>query len=390
MARGKGLYKRGAVWWIRYAGPDGKIRRESSGSGNFKVAEAKLMERRKATQEGKDPTPVKRITNITFKELAEQYLPLMVEQKAFRSKAGFVKNLVDEFGGLPLRRFGTMLVEEYRTRKLTEGKKPATVNRHLATLKHMLRKAADWELIDEETLRRVRRVKQLHEDNRRLRYLSVEECRELIKACSLHLRSIVITALNTGMRKEEILSLEWEKHIDLRHGFILLDKTKNGERRQIPITPMLRETLQRIVRRIVTPYVFVDREGRRFKDTKTGFNAALRRAGIKDFRFHDLRHTFASHLVMGGVDLATIKDLLGHKDFKMTLRYAHLAPAHKTAALAILDSACCSTVELRRPVEAQGEYRKNQAYENHSPEVKRFRMLGRGLLRFFPLVEIWA
>ena len=84
-------------------------------------------------------------------------------------------------------------------------------------------------------------------------------------------------------------------------------------------------------------YVFVGREGKRFKDTKTGFNATLRRAGIKDFRFHDLRHTFASHLVMGGVDLATIKDLLGHKDFKMTLRYAHLAPAHKTAALAILD-----------------------------------------------------
>lgn len=187
------------------------------------MAEAKLTEKRKAIQEGKEPTPVKRITNITFAELVEQYLPLMAEQKAFRSKAGFVKILVDEFGRLPLRRFGTRLIEEYRTRKLTEGKKPATVNRHLATLKHMFAKAVEWELLDEDTLKRVRRAKQLQENNRRLRYLSGEECRELIQACSPHLRSIVVTALNSGMRKEEILSLEWEKHIDLRHGFILLD-----------------------------------------------------------------------------------------------------------------------------------------------------------------------
>ena len=339
MARGKGLYKRGAVWWIRYAGPDGTIRRESSGSTNFKIAEAKLTQRRKDVQEGRDPAPVKRITNITFAELADQYLPLMAEQKAFRSKCGFVKLLVDEFGRLPLRRFGTRLIEEYQIRKLTEGKKPATVNRHLATLKHMFRKAADWEVIDEETIRRVRRAKQLQENNRRLRYLTTDKCKELIEACIPHIRPIVVTALNTGMRKEEILSLEWEKHIDLRHGFILLDVTKNGERRQIPITAMLRETLQGIIRRINVPYVFADHNGKRFKDIKTGFNTALRRSGIMDFRFHDLRHTFASHLVMGGVDLATIKELLGHKDFKMTLRYSHLAPAHKTAALAILDGA---------------------------------------------------
>jgi len=339
VARGKGIYKRGTVWWIRYAAPDGTIRRESSKSKNFTVAEAKLTARRKDVQEGRDPAPIKQITNITFAELAEQYLPLMAEQKAFGSKKGFVKILVDEFGNLPLRRFGTRLIEEYRTRRLTEGKKPATVNRHLATLKHMFAKAVEWELLDEDTLKRVRRAKQLPENNRRLRYLSVEECRDLIHACTPHVRSIVITALNTGMRKKEILSLEWEKHIDLRHGFILLDVTKNGERRQIPITPMLRETLQGIVRRVGVPYVFVDRDGNRLKDVKTAFNGALRRAGIKDFHFHDLRHTFASHLVMGGVDLATIKDLLGHKDFKMTLRYSHLAPAHKTAALAILDGA---------------------------------------------------
>jgi hypothetical protein len=158
VARGKGIYKRGSVWWIRYATTDGTIRRESSKSKNFSVAEAKLTANRKEVQEGRDPAPPKQIMNITFAELAEQYLPLMAEQKAIRSKQGFVKILVDEFGNLPLRRFGTMLVEEYRTRKLTEGRKPATVNRHLATLKHMFAKGVEWEMLDEDTLKRVRRA----------------------------------------------------------------------------------------------------------------------------------------------------------------------------------------------------------------------------------------
>ncbi|MBI3814532.1 MAG: site-specific integrase [Nitrospinae bacterium] len=133
--------------------------------------------------------------------------------------------------------------------------------------------------------------------------------------------------------RHEILSLEREKHIDLRHGFILLDKTKNGERREIPINQTLRDTLQRIPRRLDSPYVFTDDNGKRFRDVRKSFASALRRAGIKDFHFHDLRHTFASHLVMAGVDLTTVSRLLGHKDIKMTLRYAHLAPAHMHEAV---------------------------------------------------------
>jgi integrase len=131
--------------------------------------------------------------------------------------------------------------------------------------------------------------------------------------------------LNTGMRRGEILSLEWEKHIDLKHGFIFLDVTKNGERREVPINQTLRETLKKLPRRLDSPYVFTDNEGNRFKDIKWSFKTALRRSEIKDFRFHDLRHTFASHLVMAGVNITTVKDLLGHKTLTMTLRYAHLA-----------------------------------------------------------------
>lgn len=371
MAKAKGVYKRGTVWWIRYAGLDSKIKFESGGK-SFKDAQDLLIQRKNEVKEGKEPIPKKRIANHIFNELAEHYKAWGDgRQRGFITKKYHIAQLQEVFGNIPLRAFTTRFVEEWQTKRMADNK-PATVNRLLATLKHMFTKAVEWEMVEEDTLKRVRRVKLLSENNRRLRYLSKEECKALVNACSPHVRPIVITALNTGMRKGEILSLEWEKHIDLRHGFILLDKTKNGERREVPINNTLREALQGIVRRIDSPYVFIDGEGKRFKDVKRSFATALKKAelercqecnqerqktdtkepgnclscgmkmerrGIKDFHFHDLRHTFASHLVMAGIDITTVKELLGHKTLTMTLRYAHLAPAHKVKAVEILEGA---------------------------------------------------
>ncbi len=112
-----------------------------------------------------------------------------------------------------------------------EINEPATVNRLLATTKHMFTTTAEREMVDEAVVKHVLAVKLLPENNRRLRYLSTEECQTLTSVCPSYLKAIVIVALNIGMRKEEILSLQWEKHVDLRHGFILLDVTKNVERR---------------------------------------------------------------------------------------------------------------------------------------------------------------
>ncbi|MBF0487218.1 MAG: site-specific integrase [Nitrospirae bacterium] len=335
----KGIYKRGTIYWLRYAGLDGKTVYESSGSAKFKEAETLLLERKKLIREGKQPEPVKKINNHTFKQLADQYLTWAERQRSFRSKKGFILQLVETFGNVPIRRFNTMMLEQFQTERMAKGNKPATVNRLLATVKHMFTKAVQWEMVEDYAFKKVRQVKLLQENNRRLRYLSQEECQELLNSCDSHLYPIVATALNSGMRKGEILSLKWE-NVDLKHGFILLSTdTKNGERREIPINATLKAVFQAVNRRLDVPYVFFDNAGKSYKDVRKSFNTACRKVGIKDFHFHDLRHTFASHLVMAGVDITTVKELLGHKTLTMTLRYAHLAPSHKVRAVDMLDNA---------------------------------------------------
>ena len=333
----KGIYKRGNMYWIRYVGLDGRVIRESSGFTKFREAESLLIKKRNDIKEGKQPE-IKRIANHSFYELATEYLKWAQRQRSFKSKKVFVAQLSESYGNLPLRRFNTRLIEQLQTEVVQSGKKPATVNRLVATIKHMFSKAEEWDMVEEETLKRVRKVKLLEENNRRLRYLSKEECQALINACDRHLRPIVIVALHTGMRKSEILLLKWD-NVDLKHGFILLEVTKNGERREIPINDTVSDTLQGLTRRLDVPYVFYNfRTGKPYNDFKRSFASACRRACIKDFHFHDLRHTFASHLVMIGTDLTTVKELMGHKTVNMTMRYAHLAPSHKVKAVDVLDS----------------------------------------------------
>lgn len=360
MAKAKCLYKRpgSPYWWIRWTGPDGRQRKESAKT----ILKTEVLAcRRKAAMEGiLPPTPKmqreekkkEEAARKTFLDLKTEYLAWATRQKAYKSKKNRVELLYRDFGNIPLDSFTTKLVDQYQTDKLSEGSrpgkdgkpakgnKPATINRLLATLKHMFTKAVEWDMVSDATLKHVRRVKLLQENNRRLRYLNEEECAALTDACMPHLKPIVVTAIHTGMRKGEILGLTWDR-VDLRNGFILLDNnTKNGERREIPISATLKDTLEALALDNVEGHrhVFHDKDGKTYVWLKKSFAAACRAAGITDFHFHDLRHTFASHLAMAGTDLATLKELLGHKTITMTLRYAHLAPSHKVNAIRLLDA----------------------------------------------------
>ncbi|MHC4322446.1 MAG: tyrosine-type recombinase/integrase [Planctomycetota bacterium] len=330
----KGLYKRGKKYWMAYS-VNGQMRFESTGVTTRRDAEYILGCRRKEIKDGNIPE-IRQVKNYKFAELAQNYSKWAERQRIFKTKRIWIKQLVEVFGNLDVKDMDTRTIEQWQSKRLKYNK-PATVNRVLACLKHMVNKGVQWEMANEETLKKVRNVKLLEENNERLRFLTVEECQTLIDCCSTHLKPIVTVALHTGMRKGEILGLKWEQ-VDLKHGFILLDTTKNGERKEIPIDNTLRRMFEDMPHSIESVYVFTDKDGNPYKSVKRSFSTAMNKAGIRDFRFHDLRHTFASHLVMNGIDLTSVKELLGHKSLKMTLRYAHLAPGHKMKAVNILDN----------------------------------------------------
>ena len=360
----KGIYKRGETWWVSYADLTGKIVRKSTGTNNYKEAELMLHTEKKSVREGKLSDTVK-IANHTFAELADKYKAWVTGRQASAKVKGYIiDHLVKRFGPLPLRRFNTVLVEQLQTDLMAKGFKEKSekgmvaggYNKVLGVLRHMFSKAVEWEMVESETLKRIRKVK-LSKEDKRLRFLSLEEAIGLISVCDDHLKPIVMCALNSGMRKGEIFKLTWDE-VDLAHGFVLLSKTKNGERREIPINDSLKTVFQRLPRRFVerdrqkelVSYVFHDPTTLKpYTDLKRSFAPALKTAGITDFHFHDLRHTFASQLVMAGVDLVAVKELLGHKDIKLTLRYAHLAPAHKRKAVNVLDNLLNPSKNCRRP-----------------------------------------
>jgi len=150
---------------------------------------------------------------------------------------------------------------------------------------------------------------------------------------------MVLISLNTGIRRGELFNLEWPRvNFSTKTLTVIGDTTKTNETRHIPLNKEALETLREWQKecRKKSGFVFPSSNGGRLEDVKSSWLGLLERAGITDFRWHDMRHDFASRLVMAGVPLNTVRDLLGHSDIKMTLRYAHLAPDSKAAAVDLL------------------------------------------------------
>ena len=207
----------------------------------------------------------------------------------------------------------------------------------LAVLRHFLRLAKRWGYVAS-----VPEIVLPKRPEGRLRYLDEAEIGKLMAACrtsrNRYLVSVVTLALHTGMRKGEILGLEWER-VDFSTARLTLVQTKSGKPRGVPIGRAVYDAL------LALEPDPARRQGRIFRpgndrggsQIRTAFEAALTRAGIVAFRFHDLRHTAASHLVMRGATLQDVKEILGHQDLRMTLRYAHLSAAHLRSAVERLE-----------------------------------------------------
>jgi integrase len=278
---------------------------------------------------------VKKENDLLFEVFAEEYLNLhsKVNNRAWKDNdARSIRVLTKTFGGKMLSEITPFVVEKYK-QKLMERLMPATVNRYLACLQSMYNKAIAWERFSGGNP--VARVKKLKENNARTRFLTAEEIKRLLDNSTEHLRVIIMVAVSTGMRSGEIFSLKWEA-MDFERGFIYLTQTKNGERREVPLNEHAKRELMAYPRHASSPYVFCNSDGSFIKSVKGSFSTALEKAKIANFRFHDLRHTAASHLVMSGAELNTVREILGHKSMQMTMRYSHLTADHKKQAVDLL------------------------------------------------------
>lgn len=236
-------------------------------------------------------------------------------------KKHFGRTLIDR-----VKPYDILTWRERRAAHVTKMGRPitkASLNRELAFLKTMFNLAVEWGWLEGNP---AGGVKKLKGEATRLRTLSREEISRLIACARESLKPILKLAVSTGMRKGEILNLKW-KHVDFANGFIRVANSKNSESRDIPFDLHTREMLLKLKKgRGSEDYVFSRKNGAKICCVKEAFTAACDRAGITDFRFHDLRHTAASLLAAGGCDIICLQHLLGHKSLGMTMRYAHLIP----------------------------------------------------------------
>jgi integrase len=320
----------GKVWWIEWY-EDGKRRRERIGP-NKAAAEHRLREVLSARAEGRH-VKKPREARMTFNDLAKRYHEWSrVNNKSYAvNKHHYINQVTKNFGSRRLADISPWLVEKWKAERIKETGY-TELDRELACLKHMFTKAIEWKMITENP---ARTVKPFRKTRRRERFLTQDEISRLLSHLPDHQRPLIQLALLTGLRRSNLLNLKWEQ-VNLHQGLLTIpaQEAKGGRDLKLPLAPQAVELLNIVPRHPDNCYVFCKPDGKPYKDIYSGFRLAVKRAGIEGCTIHTLRHTVGSHLVMNGVDLATVKELLGHRDIQTTLRYAHLAQDHKREAIA--------------------------------------------------------
>ncbi|SRR5882724_758735 len=333
-----GLFQRGKVWYLDYYAGARRVRERAGLSKG--EADRALTIRQAEIALGKFNL-VPKTSVPSFEVFAGRYLNLVsVHKRGCATERYIIQALTGFFGRRRVSDFSAEDAEKYKALR-SKSVKPATVNRELTVLKHMFTKAVEWKLLPSNPFRGVRG---LYVSKRMERILELDEEARLLAACdrvrSRFLRSVIVLALNTGMRRGELLSLSW-RQIDLAHRTIriLTAKSSSGER-SIPLNTTANAVISDLARGKNSELVFPSsrRAGKTILDLKKGFKKAVQLANIPGIRFHDLRHTFATRLVQAGVDLITVQHLLGHAKIAMTVRYAHSPTQARIAAVERLDA----------------------------------------------------
>ncbi len=281
----------------------------------------------------------RRRRSIGLKTFARSFLEdyMMTVRRNFRSDTYRLQKLCGYFEDVDLRAITPMMIEKFRKSILVEGRSKLTCNRYLQLLKRMFNVAIEEGYAEENPVTKVKLYSE--KDTQKERILSEAEEKKLLEACSDHLKPIIAVALNTGMRRAEILNLQWSQ-VDFKARRIKVERTKSGRVRYIPMNePLLSELCRLKSGGGQSPHVFTNpRTGKQYIDMKTSFKGACRRANIEGLRFHDLRHTFASRLVEKGADIETVRNLLGHHSITITQRYTHSTDDRKRSAVELLSS----------------------------------------------------
>ncbi len=372
------------TYYFDYIAPDGRRNRLKIGQGgksNLSPEQARDAAKLKNGDVAKgsdiqaDKKRLKRETALSKRRtlgifLDDVYAPWALENQS--STTGTVTKVKAAFPhllALSMADINPWLVESWRTEQRKVGAAPNTINRGLAALKGVLSRAVEWDYLPQHPLPRGK-VKAIKVDDRgKVRFLSADEESRLRTALddreralrterasanswrqergyaplpdlwalsfADYLKPMVLLALNTGMRRGELFKLTWA-NVDTNTLTVAGTTAKSKKTRHIPLNDEALEILKQWRKQCSDGLVFPSADGTALNNIQTSWENLTKKAKVKDFRFHDLRHSFASNLVMAGVDLNTVRELLGHGDIKMTLRYSHLAPEHKAEAVARL------------------------------------------------------
>ena len=323
------LWKRGRVWWS-YVNVGGIRHAKSCGTGNVRIAQ-------KVDQQFREELALVRLgmavphPEMAFGELSARFL---AEGSPKPYHLDRLKLLLPYFSEIPIGRITKALVRDYRAERHARKKvSDTTVNRDLEALRHMLYWALDEGLLAVNPLSRMPLVRERRKPRM---VMNVAEEARLLAAASPHLRSIIIAALDSGMRRGEILGQRWE-HVDLGRGllFVTRSKTAGGEGREIPLTRRLHALLAVSTEPRGPIFVF---KGRPIRIIKSAWKATIRRAGIRYYRFHDLRHTFNTRLMEAGVMQEIRKALMGHSSGEeINSIYTHIEVPVKREAIRKLE-----------------------------------------------------
>ena len=322
------VFLRNGSWTIEYK-EHGKLKRKSVGKRGVvtkTMAREILNEEEKRIKKGQYGM----LDGITpsLSEITPEFINYQKEirqKKSVRDDIGALKRLNLIFGDKKLNEITSKDIDDYKERRLKKVK-PATLNKELGTLRRLFNVVKRWKRFYGENP--VSESGLIPDNNPKEKILSYEDQKRLFDVSPDHFKSILVCALNTGMRKGEIISLKWD-NVDLETNIITLEhtNTKSKKSRRIPINSVLRKMLlEQRIKTANSDYVFHSAEGTPYKRSDSLnriWRYVLKESDIQGLRFHDLRHTAATRMVEAGGNIVAVSRILGHSDLKITMRYAH-------------------------------------------------------------------